>query len=279
MGGALDLAPARPAGRRLAVRSSSSSRSTRSSPSRSATRTRSSSRSRTGTRSTGTSATCSQTLENIFSGGAVPDRLRPHVRVRRDRARALAPDRLPGRVLRGAPRGPLEGARARAADPPLLDQLPDADAGLDQPALARRAGHAGPPRDRDRAALHLGSGCSPSEGGWLEGQPVDGDPRARLRLRAVPDPARCSPRSTGSTSGRSRRRATSARARSSAFRRVTLPLSMPGILAGLVLIALPMFGDYYTPDLVSALAEDEHDRQPDRPAHAAGLAEGRRARA
>lgn len=37
-----------------------------------------------------------------------------------------------------------------------------------------------------------------------------------------------------------------------AFRRVTLPQSMPGILAGLVLIALPMFGDYYTPDLVSA---------------------------
>jgi ABC-type spermidine/putrescine transport system permease subunit I len=36
-----------------------------------------------------------------------------------------------------------------------------------------------------------------------------------------------------------------------AFRRVTLPLSMPGVLAGLVLIALPMFGDYYTPDLVS----------------------------
>jgi spermidine/putrescine transport system permease protein len=38
----------------------------------------------------------------------------------------------------------------------------------------------------------------------------------------------------------------------SAFRRVTLPLSMPGILAGSVLIALPMFGDYYTADLVSA---------------------------
>jgi ABC-type spermidine/putrescine transport system permease subunit I len=37
-----------------------------------------------------------------------------------------------------------------------------------------------------------------------------------------------------------------------AFRRVTLPLSMPGILAGTVLIALPMFGDYYTNDLVSA---------------------------
>jgi spermidine/putrescine transport system permease protein len=39
---------------------------------------------------------------------------------------------------------------------------------------------------------------------------------------------------------------------SGAFFRVTLPLSMPGILAGCVLIALPMFGDYYTADLVSA---------------------------
>jgi ABC-type spermidine/putrescine transport system permease subunit I len=38
----------------------------------------------------------------------------------------------------------------------------------------------------------------------------------------------------------------------SAFARVTLPLSVPGILAGCVLVALPMFGDYYTPDLVSA---------------------------
>ncbi len=40
-----------------------------------------------------------------------------------------------------------------------------------------------------------------------------------------------------------------------AFRRITLPLSMPGILAGVVLIALPMFGDYYTNDLVSASAK------------------------
>jgi len=38
----------------------------------------------------------------------------------------------------------------------------------------------------------------------------------------------------------------------SAFLRVTLPLSVPGILAGAVLIALPMFGDYYTADLVSS---------------------------
>src|SRR5262249_36197922 len=38
----------------------------------------------------------------------------------------------------------------------------------------------------------------------------------------------------------------------SSFLRVTLPLSVPGILAASVLVALPMFGDYYTPDLVSA---------------------------
>jgi ABC-type spermidine/putrescine transport system permease subunit I len=36
-----------------------------------------------------------------------------------------------------------------------------------------------------------------------------------------------------------------------AFLRVTLPLSRQGILAGLVLIALPMFGDYYTPALMA----------------------------
>jgi putrescine transport system permease protein len=35
------------------------------------------------------------------------------------------------------------------------------------------------------------------------------------------------------------------------FRMVTLPLSLPAILTGCVLIALPMFGDYYTPDLLS----------------------------
>ena len=36
-----------------------------------------------------------------------------------------------------------------------------------------------------------------------------------------------------------------------AFWRVVVPLSKLGTLAGAVLIALPMFGDYYTPDLIS----------------------------
>ena len=35
------------------------------------------------------------------------------------------------------------------------------------------------------------------------------------------------------------------------FLHVTLPLSKTGILGGCVLIALPMFGDYYTPDIIS----------------------------
>jgi spermidine/putrescine transport system permease protein len=36
-----------------------------------------------------------------------------------------------------------------------------------------------------------------------------------------------------------------------AFLRITLPLSKQGILAGMVLITLPMFGDYYTPNLMA----------------------------
>jgi spermidine/putrescine transport system permease protein len=36
------------------------------------------------------------------------------------------------------------------------------------------------------------------------------------------------------------------------FRRVTFPLSKPGILAGLVIVSLPMFGDYYTNDLMGS---------------------------
>jgi ABC-type spermidine/putrescine transport system permease subunit I len=36
-----------------------------------------------------------------------------------------------------------------------------------------------------------------------------------------------------------------------AFWRVVVPLSKPGVLAGIVVVALPMFGDFYTPDLIS----------------------------
>jgi putrescine transport system permease protein len=36
-----------------------------------------------------------------------------------------------------------------------------------------------------------------------------------------------------------------------AFWHVVVPLSKTGTLAGIILVALPMFGDYYTPDLIS----------------------------
>ena len=62
----------------------------------------------------------------------------PHVRLRRRRADDLLPDRLPGRLLRvtasrAAPRPP-----ARSPAGAVLDQLPDADAGVGQPAPGRR---------------------------------------------------------------------------------------------------------------------------------------------
>ena len=41
----------------------------------------------------------------LLGGRAVPDGLHPHVRLRRDRAGPVARDRLPGRLLRRAPRG------------------------------------------------------------------------------------------------------------------------------------------------------------------------------
>ena len=49
------------------------------------------------------------------------------------------------------------------------------------------------------------------------------------------------------------------------FLHVTLPLSKTGLLGGAVLITLPMFGDYYTPNIVSGAPHHVDDRQPDRP--------------
>jgi ABC-type spermidine/putrescine transport system permease subunit I len=40
--------------------------------------------------------------------------------------------------------------------------------------------------------------------------------------------------------------------RGRSFLRVTLPMSKQAILAGMVIVSLPMFGDYFTNDLLSA---------------------------
>ena len=230
-------------------RSSSWSRCTRCCASRSATRTRSRSRCRSGTRSTGTSATWS-TRCDFWDGGQFYTVFVRTLAYVVDRARPVARDRLPGRLLRGAPRGALAGARAAAARAAVLDQLPDAHAGVDQPALARRLGHAVPARiGIDTLFVHLG--LLSQDGGWLDGQSssvvialVYGYiPFLILPLFAALDRI-------------DQRHIEAARdlgaSPFAAFLRVTLPLSMPGILAGVVLIALPMFGDYYTPDLISA---------------------------
>ena len=81
-------------------------------------------------------------------------------------------DRLPGRLLHGPPRRPLEGAPAARADPAVLDQLPDADAGLDQPARAGRVGTKVLAQRWRSSSCSSRSGCSSSEGGWLDGQPI-----------------------------------------------------------------------------------------------------------
>ena len=47
------------------------------------------------------------------------------------------------------------------------------------------------------------------------------------------------------------------------FFRVTLPLSQQAILAGSVIVSLPMFGDYFTNNLMGS-PEDVDVRQPDR---------------
>ena len=66
---------------------------------------------------------------------------------------------------------------------------------------------------------------------WLERQAHHRGPRAGLRLHPVHDPAAVRRRSTASTRACSRPAAIWARAASETFRRVTLPLSKPAILA------------------------------------------------
>src|SRR5437899_3674584 len=46
------------------------------------------------------------------------------------------------------------------------------------------------------------------------------------------------------------------------FFRVTLPLSRPGILPALVTVSLPMFGDYYTNNLLSRSPNTQTLRHP-----------------
>ena len=53
-----------------------------------------------------------------------------------------------------------------------------------------------------------------------------------------------------------------------AFRKVTLPLSLPGVIAGFIFVFIPTIGEYFTPLLVGGVERDhvrQRDRRPVRP--------------
>ena len=128
------------------------------------------------------------TLRDIWNRGPFFTVFMRTVAYVRARDGALAADRLPGRVLRRAARRPLARARPAAARAAVLDQLPDADAGLDQSALARRLGHAVPARLRHRGAVREAG--APVAGRRLAQRAIGvRRDRARVRLRPVLHPA------------------------------------------------------------------------------------------
>ena len=105
-------------------------------------------------------------LSKAFSGVAPRRRVLAggpqHARLRRGLAGPVLRDRLPGRLLRRAPRQALQDAADRAAGDPVLGQLPAADAGLDRPAVARRLRQQDAHRHRDRATRRTGSTATPT---------------------------------------------------------------------------------------------------------------------
>ena len=123
--------------------------------------------------------------------------------------------------------GRWKGLVLLAAGPAVLDQLPDADARLDQPALARSGWARDSCTTSGSSGCSSGSGSSPSRGGWLDGQPstviialVYGYiPFLILPLLRGARPDRPAPDRGGA---RSRREP------AQRFLRVTLPLSVPG---------------------------------------------------
>ena len=130
--------------------------------SRSAPSTRSSrTRCRCGTRWTGSSTPCAASCTTC--GPASPSSPSSCARSRTS-AIALAgclADRLSGRVLPRAVRAAHEDAPARAADRPVLGQLPDAHAGVGRAAAPGRA-------RQPRRSIDLGIISQPY--GWLDGQ-------------------------------------------------------------------------------------------------------------
>ena len=87
-----------------------------------------------------------------------------------------------------------------------------------------------------------------------------GSPTTRCRSCCCRSTSRCS----GSTAPTSRPPPTSTRASSTRFRSVILPLSAPGIYAGIVLVAITNIGDYVSAAILGGpVDDDDRQRHPD----------------
>ena len=82
------------------------------------------------------------------------------------------------------------------------------------------------------------------------------------------------PLSSAWTGAWSRREGTSTPRAPKAFRKITLPLSKPGIIAGSILVFIPSLGAYVTPDILGG-GQDKPARQPHRHTVSGGSGTGR----
>ena len=150
--------------------------------------------------------------------------------------------RVPARVL---PRAVGDEAQVRPAPPAdraVPDELPAARARVE--GDPRRPGRHQLVPLLDAPALAGASDLAAAL------QPVRGHARARATSGCRSSRCRSSSRSRTSTSGCSRPRATSARAGWRAFFAVTLPLSLPGVIAAFFFVFIPTIGEFVTPSLV-----------------------------
>ncbi|TMM15811.1 MAG: ABC transporter permease subunit [Actinobacteria bacterium] len=135
--------------------------------------------------------------------------------------------RVSPRVLPGAERHEAEVRPAPRPHRAVPDELP--------PARARVEGDPRRPGRDQHVPLLDGHPVGRAPDRRAPVQPVRGHARARLRLAPVRRPADL--RLAGAS-------------RLQAFRRVTLPLSLPGVFAAFLFVFIPTLGEFLTPSLV-----------------------------
>ena len=148
-----------------------------------------------------------------------------------------------------APRALAAGA-GHAGGPAVLDLVPDPHLCLDQHPAARGPAQPGAARARHRRRA-AGRGSRPTP----RSISASSTPTCRSWC------CRSTPRWRRWTRRCSRPRPTSAARRWKAFWLVTLPLSLPGVVAGALLCFIPIVGEFVIPDLLggSRHADDRPD--------------------